>query len=93
MSRIPRQSHRPPAALIPLNSRPLRKPLAPDFGIYRQRKQSGAERFGVVLSEVIPDASNLRRGTQALVADLMAERDGRRPGPTLRSLVVGNDVD
>ena len=93
MSRIPRQSHRAPAAVIPLDSWPLRKPLAPEFGIYRQRKQSGAERLGVVLGKVIPGASDLRKGVQALVGDLVAERDCRRPGPSFRSLVVGSDMD
>ena len=93
MSRIPRQSHRPPAARIPPNSRPLRKPLAPKLSIHRQRKQRGAERLSMVLSKVIPNTSDLLRRIQALVANLATERDSRRPGPTFRPLLVGRDVD
>ena len=93
MRRIPRQSHRPPTALIPLNSRPLAQPLAPNFRIRRQRKERRPQRLSVVLREAIPGAPDLRRRVQALGVEFMAERDGRRPGPTLGSIVVGNDMD
>ena len=93
MRRIPRQSHRPPAAPIPLHSRPLRQPLAPKLLISRQRKQRRAERLSVVLCKVIPGASDIRRSFQTLVANLVTERDSRRPGPTFRLLAVRRDVD
>ena len=47
----------------------------------------------MVLGEVIPNASDLPRRIQAPVANLATERDGRRPGPAFRSLMVGRDVD
>ena len=93
MSRIPRQSHRSPATLIPLDSRPLSKPLAPKLRIDRQRKQRRAKRLSMDLSKAIPRAPDFLRRIQAVVANLAAERDGRRPGPSFRSLAVGRDVD
>ena len=93
MRRIPHQSHRSPAAPIPLDSRPLRQPLAPKLRITRQRQQRRAERLSVVLRKVIPGLSDIRRRVQALVAKLVTERDRRRPGPTFRMLAVGRDVN
>lgn len=92
MSRIPRQSHRPPSP-IPLHSRPLRQPLAPQHRIPRQRKKSRTERLGEQLRVLVPHASDLRGGAQALVAAFTTNRQRRRPGPRFRPLVVGYDVD
>lgn len=92
MSRIPRQSHPPPSP-VPLHRRPLRQPLAPQHRIPRQRQESRTERLREQLRVLVPDASDLRRGAQALVAAFATDRQRRRPGPRFRPLVVGYDVD
>ena len=92
MGRIPGQSHRSPSP-FPLNSRPVSQPLAPENRIRRQRKKSRTEWLCEILCVLIPDTSDLRRGGQALVAALAANRQRRRPGPPFRPLVVRYDVD
>ena len=92
MRRIPRQRDRPPT-LLPLDARPLCQPLAPQRRIRGQREECRAQRLRELLRVLCPDASDFRRGAQALVIALASDRQGGRPGPRFRPLVVGYGVD
>ena len=83
MRRIPRQRDPPPSTL-PLDTRPLRQPLAPQLLIPRQRKKRRAKRFRKLIRIQIPNLSDFLRRGQPLCAALVTNRQRGRPGPRFR---------
>lgn len=84
---IPCQNHST-LLVIPRNNRPLGKPIAIYNNVFEQRKQSRTKRIYENLRILIPHASNICEGFQAIITPLVAKSHCRRPFPRFRPLMV-----